>query len=80
MRAKKGTGTARDWVLLALVQHRVGKDKEAREQLDKANRCLARARQEKKDKADGNAPAWNRRLELELLCREVEGLLEERKP
>jgi superkiller protein 3 len=69
-------GNAYDWLFLALAHHRLGRAAEARRWLDKAGPWIERASRGKI--ADSRTPtplAWNDRVALEALRREVEALL-----
>jgi serine/threonine protein kinase/uncharacterized protein HemY len=60
------------WFFLAMAHHRSGHAEEARQCLDKA---IKQMEQETQDLSNDPGKYWNRRLTLQLLRREAEGLL-----
>jgi WD40 repeat protein/serine/threonine protein kinase/tetratricopeptide (TPR) repeat protein len=81
-RKKSGKGgSAFDWLFLAMAHQRTGQTAQARQSLDKAVQTINRAALEQ---TEGAAPAaalsWNERLELQILRREAEAIVNGAKP
>jgi tetratricopeptide (TPR) repeat protein len=77
IKAEGKEGTAWDWLFLAMAYQRLGKAEEARSWLDKAGRWIDQKLQEKpREGAAGSLLRWDQQLELQLLRREAEALLQ----
>ncbi|HEV3164986.1 MAG TPA: tetratricopeptide repeat protein, partial [Isosphaeraceae bacterium] len=69
--ALHGTGTAYEWLFLAMTEHQLGHDKEAQEWYKKAADWVEQAKQQKVQDAFLNVPlSWMNTLSLELLLNE----------
>jgi tetratricopeptide (TPR) repeat protein/serine/threonine protein kinase len=76
----KWGGHVVNWLLLAMAHQRLGHAKEAREWMDKAVEWIDQASEGKKEKRiDLPVPSWSDRLEIQLLLREAEALLNSEK-
>jgi Flp pilus assembly protein TadD len=75
------TGNAWHWLFLAMAYHDLGSKAEARRELDKARSWLDEELAKPPGIEPGSSPlSWNQRLELMLLRREAETLIEEGRP
>jgi tetratricopeptide (TPR) repeat protein len=72
IRLRKSGGTAEDWLFLALAHQKLQHAEEARKWLAKAQQWLDQAKDEK---PGGPNLSWDRRLELQLIRAEAEGLI-----
>jgi WD40 repeat protein/serine/threonine protein kinase len=70
-------GTSYDYLFLAMAQHQLHHDAEAKMWLDRAKRWTDEITRET---AGRKRPVWNQRLELQLLSREAESVVNGRKP
>jgi len=75
LRLDKGQGTPEDWLFLAMTEHRLGRDAQARGWLDKALKWIEAANNDQLKWADGSIPSLAQRTQLQLLRREAEALL-----
>ena len=70
---QRATPMAFDWLFLAMAQHKLGHGDEAEVQLDKVVRSMEESEQERSLEASFS---WNVRLEMRLVRREAEALIE----
>jgi hypothetical protein len=76
----KGPGSPEDWLFLAMTEHRLGRNAQARGWLDKARKWIEAADREPLKSLDGTSPNMVQRIEVQLLRREMEALLAGAKP
>jgi tetratricopeptide (TPR) repeat protein len=78
---ERGTGTAHDWLFLAMAHHRLKQPDQAKGNLEKAVKWIEAARDvqpgESEELLPPNVLSWSARLELTVLRREAEEVLQE---
>jgi tetratricopeptide (TPR) repeat protein len=73
--------TERAWLFLAMAEHRLGRQNEAKQALDRAVQGFENISKAKaKEAAEDNRNFWVERLEFQILRREAEALLHGPKP
>jgi tetratricopeptide (TPR) repeat protein len=71
-------GVPQDWLFLAMAHHRLGHAAQARKWLDQAVRAIEPA--DPKKQASGAGPGWGERVEIQLLRREAQTLIDRAVP
>jgi uncharacterized protein HemY len=71
-------GVPQDWLFLAMAHHRLGHAAQARKWLDQTARAIAQA--DPKKSAPGAGSDWAERIEIHLLHREAQALINRTAP